>query len=153
MVLLTPPLSFTPWRRQTLPSQFSVRWGQPYRFPGCFPTTRSVTTFLTPVSLSPVLKNNQKTPAIPAITGSNGIVSSYLAALHILSHANAVIQDGYVKYREGVFRIPMLFRWEYVASGARHILEIAAAPEHILSFQAGVAEVRSINLPAAVIQR
>ncbi|KAJ7124671.1 cytochrome P450 [Mycena crocata] len=92
------------------------------------------------VSISWLFSGHKKTPAIPAITGSNGIVSSYLAALHILNHANAVIQDGYAKYREGIFRVPMLFRWEYVASGARHILEIAAAPEHILSFQAGVAE-------------
>ncbi|KAJ7445901.1 cytochrome P450 [Mycena latifolia] len=77
---------------------------------------------------------------IPAIVGSKGILSSYMAALHFLRHATDVIHQGYYKYRDGVFRVPTLFRWDYIANGTQHLAEIASAPEHILSFNAGVAD-------------
>jgi hypothetical protein len=52
-----------------------------------------------------------------------------------------VITQGYYEYRNSVFRVPTLFRWDYVANGSKRILEIASASEHILSFQQGVADV------------
>ncbi|CAK5270406.1 unnamed protein product [Mycena citricolor] len=38
--------------------------------------------------------------------------------------------------RTGVFRVPGFWHWEYVANGLQRALEIAAAPEDVLSFNA-----------------
>ncbi|KAJ7501714.1 cytochrome P450 [Mycena galericulata] len=78
--------------------------------------------------------------AIPAVVGSKGPVSSYLTALRFLGHGNDVIGQGYHQYPDGVFRVPTLFRWDYIANGPQRTAEIASAPEHILSFQQGVAD-------------
>ncbi|KAJ6557712.1 cytochrome P450 [Mycena capillaripes] len=63
-----------------------------------------------------------------------------MAALHMLRNAAEVITEGYYKDRSAVFRFPTLFRWDYVATGKKHVLEIAAAPEHILSFNEAAAD-------------
>ncbi|KAJ7660365.1 cytochrome P450 [Mycena polygramma] len=76
---------------------------------------------------------------IPAL-GSTGLISSYLTALQLFSNATEMITQGYYQYRDGVFRIPTLFHWDYVANGQKRVLEIAAAPDDILSFQDGVAD-------------
>ncbi|KAJ6468013.1 cytochrome P450 [Mycena vitilis] len=89
------------------------------------------------------LRSGQKSK-IPAL-GSDGPVSSYFSAVNLLGHASEVIQQGYLQYRDGVFRIPTLFRWDYVASGPRRVAEIAAAAENILSFQEGVADVLQVD--------
>ncbi|KAJ7687915.1 cytochrome P450 [Mycena rosella] len=77
---------------------------------------------------------------IPAIIGSKGVISSYTAALHYLRHATDVIQQGYQKYPDGVFRVPTLVRWDYVANGAQRLAELSSAPDHILSFNEGASD-------------
>ncbi|KAJ7906084.1 hypothetical protein B0H13DRAFT_1619833, partial [Mycena leptocephala] len=78
---------------------------------------------------------------IPAITGSEGPISSYWGAIQFLSRAPDVIQEGYLKYRNGAFRVPTLFRWTYVVNGTQHITEVASAPEHVLSAVEGIEDV------------
>ncbi|KAJ7441718.1 cytochrome P450 [Mycena latifolia] len=75
---------------------------------------------------------------IPAIIGSQGIISSYMAALHFLHHAMDVIHQGYYQHSDGVFRVPTFSNWEYVANGIQHLAEIAAAPEDVLSLNEGL---------------
>ncbi|KAJ7438632.1 hypothetical protein B0H11DRAFT_1752641, partial [Mycena galericulata] len=82
---------------------------------------------------------------IPAIAGSYGPISSYLVAIRFIGHATDVVQAGRHRYRDGVFRVPTLFRWEYVASGTQHTAEVASAPEHILSLNEGTREARCIR--------
>ncbi|KAJ7683435.1 cytochrome P450 [Mycena rosella] len=77
---------------------------------------------------------------VPAIIGSKGFVSSYMAALHYLYHAEDVIQQGYSRYRERAFRVPTLSGWDYVANGIQHVEEIAVAPEHVLSLAAAFSD-------------
>ncbi|KAJ7649598.1 cytochrome P450 [Mycena rosella] len=78
---------------------------------------------------------------VPALIGSNGFfLPSYKASYEFLHHAADIILEGYIKDREGVFRIPRFFQWDYVANGARRISELAAAPEDVLSFKEGVGE-------------
>lgn len=79
--------------------------------------------------------------SIPAIIGSKGPISSYLGAIHFLRNATEVVQQGYNKHPDGVFRVPTLFHWEYVVNGPQRIAEVAAAPEEILSFKEGVSDV------------
>ncbi|KAJ7503871.1 cytochrome P450 [Mycena galericulata] len=75
---------------------------------------------------------------IPAVVGTRGPISSCWAALQLLHHAADVIQLGYSRYCNGVFRVPTLFRWDYVANGPQRIAEVASAPEDVLSFNHGV---------------
>lgn len=84
---------------------------------------------------------------IPAVVGSTGLISSYIAALHFLRNATEVVNLGYYQYRNGVFRVPTFLRWDYVANGRKRIEEVAAAPEHILSVEESVAEVSTLNSP------
>ncbi|KAJ7430919.1 cytochrome P450 [Mycena latifolia] len=79
-------------------------------------------------------------PQRKAVVGSKGGIASYIPALHFLLHAPDVVHQGYYQYRDGVFRVRRLFRWDYVANGAQRIAEIAAAPEGILSFYGGLVD-------------
>ncbi|KAJ6568703.1 hypothetical protein B0H19DRAFT_1065518 [Mycena capillaripes] len=58
---------------------------------------------------------------VPTIPGSSGVFSSYVAALRFLYGSQEMISSG-------------LFRWEYIVNGPKRLVEVAAAPEHILSF-------------------
>ncbi|KAJ7767232.1 cytochrome P450 [Mycena metata] len=77
------------------------------------------------------------------IVGSSGLLSSYRDALGFLANAPTLIQQGYDEHHghQGVFRVARLFRWEYVVCGPKLVKEVGAAPDHVLSFHAGVQEV------------
>ncbi|KAJ7153417.1 cytochrome P450 [Mycena crocata] len=85
-----------------------------------------------------VLINSQH--STPAIIGSAGIISSYKAAYHFLHHPSEVVQQGYDQYRDGVFRVPRLFRWDYIVTGPKHVTEVGTAPDNVLSFYEGAAD-------------
>ncbi|KAJ7133809.1 cytochrome P450 [Mycena filopes] len=91
-------------------------------------------------ALSVLWLSSRKKSPIPALVGSKGVLSSYGAAVNVLRNATEVITEGYYSGRDGVYRFPTLFRWDYIAYGKKRLLEIGSAPEHILSFQEGVAE-------------
>ncbi|CAK5284541.1 unnamed protein product [Mycena citricolor] len=79
--------------------------------------------------------------SIPLIMGSDSNpFSSYLGAWRAFADSLGVVQHGYEQNRTGVFRVPGFWRWEYVANGLQRALEIAAAPEDVLSFQAAAEE-------------
>ncbi|KAJ7767236.1 cytochrome P450 [Mycena metata] len=88
-----------------------------------------------------------KVDTIP-IVGSSGLLSSYRDALGFLANAPTLIQRGYDEHHghQGVFRVARLFRWEYVVCGPKLVKEAGAAPEHVLSFRAGVQEVLPLRL-------
>jgi hypothetical protein len=44
-------------------------------------------------------------------------------------HAADMVQKGCEEHRNGVFRVPDLLRWEYVANGPKLTAKIIAAPE------------------------
>ncbi|KAJ7853056.1 cytochrome P450 [Mycena olivaceomarginata] len=69
----------------------------------------------------------------PAIPGSNGLIFSYVAALRFLRHSKEIIGAGYSQDRNGIFRFPRLWKWQYIANGRDRLLELVAAPAHILS--------------------
>ncbi|KAJ6557762.1 cytochrome P450 [Mycena capillaripes] len=82
---------------------------------------------------------------IPALIESSNFVSSYAAAYQFLNNATEIVLRGYILNRNGVFRIPRPYRWDYVANGAKRIAEVAAAPENILSFAEGVNETLQVT--------
>ncbi|KAJ7445670.1 cytochrome P450 [Mycena latifolia] len=78
---------------------------------------------------------------VPALIGADGrFLSSYRAAFQFLAHSSDIVRAGYAKQRDGVFRFPRLFRWDYIANGIQRIGEVAAAPDDVLSFKEGVGE-------------
>jgi hypothetical protein len=86
-----------------------------------------------------MLTDTQST--IPAIPGSDGFLSSYLTALRLFYRSREILGLGYNQDRNGVFRVPRLFRWEYVVNGRKRVLELADAPEHVLSVDEPVVDV------------
>ncbi|KAJ7146844.1 cytochrome P450 [Mycena epipterygia] len=77
---------------------------------------------------------------IPAVIGSEGLLSSYIAVYRYFRYGADIIQKGSEQYPNGVFRVPRFFVWQYVVDGKQRIGELAAAPENVLSFMHGVSE-------------
>ncbi|CAK5282147.1 unnamed protein product [Mycena citricolor] len=84
---------------------------------------------------------NQKDP-VPAVIGSGGWVDSLKAARYFEEQPMEVVQKGYDEYKDGVFRIPRRWRWDYVVTGPQRIKEVSGAPSEVLSFNDGSGEVR-----------
>ncbi|KAJ7445860.1 cytochrome P450 [Mycena latifolia] len=109
------------------------------------PTPNADTTILLLYALAAVatiswLWGGRKDP-VPALIGADGrFLSSYRAAFQFLVHSSDIVRAGYAKQRDGVFRFPRLFRWDYIANGVQRIGEVAAAPDDVLSFKEGVGE-------------
>ncbi|KAJ7607500.1 cytochrome P450 [Roridomyces roridus] len=80
----------------------------------------------------------RKKHAIPAIIGQEGVLASWMATYKYFCSPAEVVQEGYRKYRDGVFRVPRLFTWDYAVTGAKRVAEVGAAPENVLSFYGGV---------------
>ncbi|KAJ7237053.1 cytochrome P450 [Mycena haematopus] len=87
------------------------------------------------------------------IVGSSGFLSSYRDALKFHRTAPEFIQRGYEQYPEGIFRIARLYRWEYIVCGPKLTKEVGNAPENVLSFYAGLEEVRLCSLLLAAISQ
>ncbi|KAJ7196258.1 cytochrome P450 [Mycena pura] len=81
---------------------------------------------------------------IPAIPGSKGLLY-YVAALRFLRNGFDVVNQGYYQHRNGVFRVPGLFRWEYIANGPQHTAEMAAAPDDSLSFMEALRDILAVD--------
>ncbi|KAJ7103682.1 cytochrome P450 [Mycena crocata] len=86
------------------------------------------------------LQSGRKQP-IPALVGSSGFLSSYAGAYKYFVHSFDIVERGYREKPDGVFRVPRLFRWDYVVNGAARIAEVIAAPEDVLSFQHGAEDI------------
>ncbi|CAK5266785.1 unnamed protein product [Mycena citricolor] len=82
---------------------------------------------------------NQKDP-VPAVIGSGGWVDSLKAARYFEEQPMEVVQKGYDEYKDGVFRIPRRWRWDYVVTGPQRIKEVSGAPSEVLSFNDGSGE-------------
>ncbi|KAJ7231798.1 cytochrome P450, partial [Mycena rebaudengoi] len=78
--------------------------------------------------------------SVPAVS-SSGLISSYHDAFRFVLHGESIVQQGYTLYKGLVFRIPYVGRWNFVASGADLIKDMAYAPEETLSFQDAVREI------------
>ncbi|CAK5271097.1 unnamed protein product [Mycena citricolor] len=83
---------------------------------------------------------NQKNP-VPAVIGSEGWIASLKAARYFIEEPMKVVQQGYDEYKDGVFRIPRRWRWDYIVSGTQRIKEVGSAPSDVLSFIEGAGEV------------
>ncbi|KAF9065878.1 cytochrome P450 [Rhodocollybia butyracea] len=71
---------------------------------------------------------------IPSI-GYSGSISSYITALRYLWDGPNMIQEGYQKYKGGLFKIPMLGYWMVVATTTTAVEDIRKADDDTMSFR------------------
>jgi len=69
-------------------------------------------------------------PHIPAVGYSAPILSS-LSALRFLTHGGAMVQEGYDKYKGGVFKIPELSHWHIIVTGPKLVEELRSAGDEL----------------------
>ncbi|KAJ7124673.1 cytochrome P450 [Mycena crocata] len=96
--------------------------------------------FLAATTLS-WLWHRQKQQPVPPLVGSDGLWSSYIAAFQFLGHSLELVHQGYDADHDGVYRIPRLFRWDYVVCGPKRTAEVVAASDDVLSFQHGAEDI------------
>ncbi|KZT08277.1 cytochrome P450 [Laetiporus sulphureus 93-53] len=73
-------------------------------------------------------------PYIPAVGGSSLPILSWYGSFRAFKHASEMIQEGYDKYKGGIFKYPELAFWRVVVTSPREIEEVCRAPESVLSF-------------------
>ncbi|KZT30762.1 cytochrome P450 [Neolentinus lepideus HHB14362 ss-1] len=71
---------------------------------------------------------------IPTIGGPSYPVFSYIGAFRFVRGAKALVQQGYSRYRGGVFKIARPDRWLVVVTGSKLMEEFRTAPDDVLSF-------------------
>ncbi|KAJ6627498.1 cytochrome P450 [Mycena sp. CBHHK59/15] len=76
---------------------------------------------------------------IPAV-GSPGMIASYRGVFRYLYQAKELIQEGYAKYPDTMFRVPGVDRWNVMIPGRRLMEEVADAREDELSFYQSINE-------------
>ncbi|KAJ6459072.1 cytochrome P450 [Mycena sanguinolenta] len=82
---------------------------------------------------------------VPPLVEVDGLWSYYATAYRFIKNSGDLILQAYVRDRHGVFRIPRLFRWDYLANGADRVSEVAGAREDVLSFRHGVDETLQVT--------
>ncbi|KAJ7122772.1 cytochrome P450 [Mycena epipterygia] len=76
---------------------------------------------------------------IPTI-GSSGMILSYREVFRYLFSAKELINEGYKKYPDTMFRVPGVDRWNVMLPGPALMEEVANAPENELSFYKSINE-------------
>lgn len=77
----------------------------------------------------PLFLQSRTLDAIPTVGSTN----SWRSAIKNLRGASGSIQEGYNKYKNGPFKIPMLYNWIVVISGTKLLEEVRVAPDDQLS--------------------
>ncbi|KAF7792532.1 hypothetical protein EIP86_003573 [Pleurotus ostreatoroseus] len=80
---------------------------------------------------------------IPTVGGTAIPVLSYISAFKFLKNGRALLQEGYDKYKGGMFKIPTPERWIVVVTGPKLIDELRRFPDEQVSFMDAAGE--SIN--------
>ncbi|CAL1702631.1 unnamed protein product [Somion occarium] len=78
--------------------------------------------------------------SIPTI-GTSDPLFSYFGASRLVRHAREVLQEGYEKYKGGVFKVAMYDRWLVVAGGGKLVEELAKYSDDQMSFMEAAIDV------------
>ncbi|KAF7359678.1 hypothetical protein MVEN_00692100 [Mycena venus] len=76
---------------------------------------------------------------VPAVS-SAGIWQYYIGAARYIVQAPEIIEEGCNRYPGRVFRVPRMFRWDYIVSGTTLVDELTSAPENVISIVEGMQE-------------
>ncbi|CCM06932.1 uncharacterized protein FIBRA_09244 [Fibroporia radiculosa] len=77
---------------------------------------------------------------IPTVGGSSLPLLSYVGAFRTLLYSKDVLQEGYSKYKGGVFKIAELNCWIVLVTGSELVEELRKVPDSILSFPVALQE-------------
>ncbi|TDL22831.1 cytochrome P450 [Rickenella mellea] len=86
-------------------------------------------------------KHDIKVPVV----GSSGFLSSYVAAFRWIFQAKSILQEGYLKHKNGIFKVSQLDRWHVIISGPKLIDEVRRAPDNKLSLEAALGDSLAIE--------
>ncbi|KAI0066399.1 cytochrome P450 [Artomyces pyxidatus] len=75
--------------------------------------------------------------AIPTIGYSTSALS-YFSTVKFFFNGRKMVQEGYEKYKPGLFKIPTLDTWTVVAVGHQYVDDILKAPDSVLSFDQAI---------------
>jgi len=82
--------------------------------------------------------------AIPTI-GYSGVLTSYITALKWIKSGGKLVEEGYDRYPNGVFKIATMSKWLLFGTGKQFLDELRKAPDEVLSFQEAVNESTQIK--------
>ncbi|KAI1795280.1 cytochrome P450 [Ganoderma leucocontextum] len=78
--------------------------------------------------------------SIPTLGGSSLPGLSILTTLYFVRHSKPLLDEGYMKYRNSAFKIPLLDKWVVVICGSKMIEDVRKRPDDELSTYAGIRE-------------
>ncbi|TDL22832.1 cytochrome P450 [Rickenella mellea] len=81
---------------------------------------------------------------VPVI-GSSGFLSSYVSAIRWIFQAKSILQEGYLKHKNGIFKVSQLDRWLVIITGPKLIEELRRAPDNKISIDAAVSDILAIE--------
>ncbi|KAF8662095.1 hypothetical protein AX16_001205 [Volvariella volvacea WC 439] len=72
-------------------------------------------------------------PTIPTIGYSNRLLS-YISGFRLITHFRDLVQEGYEKYPNTLYKIPTVVKWEVIANGVDMVNDMRKARDDQLSF-------------------
>ncbi|KAJ3575987.1 hypothetical protein NP233_g741 [Leucocoprinus birnbaumii] len=84
---------------------------------------------------------------IPSV-GFSGPVLSFVTALRWMRDQNGVVEEGYAKFPNRIFRYPTLTRWIVVVAGSKYVEELRKAPEDEISASDAMKE--TLGVPSTI---
>ncbi|PPR01224.1 hypothetical protein CVT26_015299 [Gymnopilus dilepis] len=85
---------------------------------------------------------------IPTVGSSSSVVWSYIGAVRYYFQGHKMVQEGYEKYHDSVFKIPTMSKWLVVLSGPRMCDDLRRASDHYLSQIDALTEVLQLKYTA-----
>ncbi|KAJ3769084.1 cytochrome P450 [Lentinula raphanica] len=82
--------------------------------------------------------------AIPTV-GPTGLLAGFIGTYKFFTNAREILQEGYQKYPNRIFKIPQMDRWVIVATGRELIEDITKASDNELSMIDAAAETLQIE--------
>ncbi|CCM06206.1 uncharacterized protein FIBRA_08450 [Fibroporia radiculosa] len=87
----------------------------------------------------------QKLRHIPTVGGPSLPIISYYGAFRFLFHAREIMQEGYAKYKGGIFKFSELGHWRVIVTGPKLVDEFRRAPESVLSSSEALREMIGLD--------
>ncbi|KAI0060666.1 cytochrome P450 [Artomyces pyxidatus] len=99
-----------------------------FDWPSPLPAGALVLVFL----LAYWLRRDRQLDAIPTV-GFSAPLLSYITAFRFISHAHLWLEEGYRKYKPGLFKIAMVDHWHVFVTSRQLVEDVTKAPDNILS--------------------
>ena len=77
------------------------------------------------------------------VVGSSGFFSSYIAAIKFIANGKKLVEEGYEKYKGGVFQAAERNHWHLFVTSPKLIDELRKLPDGYLSADIAADEVSS----------